>query len=492
MVETGHDSNFRLSLPDIRQKTRSTFARFAAIALVGTSLLLSRSTEDVSASPHSLPDGIEDPYYEPSSKYDSETPDKTDDAVKVSHVMVCFEDDAHTLIDKNVDAITHTVDVNDVQFHSDPLVNIPCASALVTEEGYAALQINPDVTSVSYDVELELAGEQFKRETLSGDLADYVGATYAESHGFTGEGQRIAVIDTGSNYDSPYNSYRESLDPISGCVGTTYPQLNLYSGCPGGEPRVIGLHAGNVYSRFLVSAGHGDAVAQVAHGVARDAQIVPISLTTVQRQEDGEQLSFYGSDIVRAIDVAIDLDVDSIVVSLAVEGEAPPNCHNFLPSFNLAQQEAHEKGIPMFISTGNSGVVSWPACIRQPGLYPMTTVDFMGQIPLFGGYKDDRVLAARGEDARIVSLFGTTHLSSGTSFAPPVAASLYSIWVAENSSYTDQETMNLMRRFAGIATAQNGDIVPNLNIENVLRQPGIAHSLGIYFSALFPYLSKQN
>jgi hypothetical protein len=122
----------------------------------------------------------------------------------------------------------------------------------------------------------------------------------------------------------------------------------------------------------------------------------------------------------------------------------------------------------------------------------MTTVDYMGQIPLFGGYKDDRVLAARGEDARIVNLFGTTHLSSGTSFAPPVAASLYSIWKAENSSYNDHETMSLMRRFAGIATAQNGDIVPNLNIENVLRQPGIAHSLGIYFSALFPYLSKHN
>lgn len=497
MVEAGPDIYSRLSLPDIRQKTRSTFARFAAIALVGTSLLLSQDTKSVSASPTTLPNDTAHSHYELSEQDVHENDDETGYPDKLSRVMVCFEDDSSILDDKRLATITDASGLNDVEFYVDPLVKIPCAQALVTEDGYEDLQGNLDVASVSYDVELDLAEEDFRREVLSGDLADYVGAKYAESHGLTGEGQRIAVIDTGSNYESPYDSYREALDPISGCVGTTYTQDNLYSGCMNGESRLIGTHAGKVYSRYLLSSGHGDAVAQVAHGVSGDADIVPIALNTIRRQADSEEMTFFGSDIITAIDVALELEVDSIVLSLAVSGETPSNCHNLLPAFNVAQQKAHEVGIPIFVSTGNSGVVSWPACIHQPGMYPVTTVTYMDQIPYFAGYKDDRVLAARGEDARIVTLFGTTQLSSGTSFASPSAAGLYSIWQSahskegQHSTYSHSETMNLFRRYAGVATAQNGDTVPNLNIENVLRQPHIARSLGMYFSAIFPFLSRQ-
>lgn len=501
MIEGGSDIYSRLSLPDIRQISRSAFARIAAIALIGSSALLSRHIRTASASPIDFPTDSSHSYYETASKHDITRDDHHVDENTYTRVMVCFESDSPNLahdraayIDDvkgqstSIDDSQHHTDV-DVQFVSDTFVHVPCAEAVVTDRGYTLLENNQSTTALSGDVEMDVADND--RVQLSGDLAHYVGSTYAESHGITGKGQRVGVIGTGGNFDTTYASYRQALEARSGCVGTTYVQDNLFSGCPGGESRVIADYAGKVYSRDLISAGHEDTVGQMVHAVAPDAHIVHLALNTIKREPDGEQLVLFGSDVVRAIDEAIELDVDSVVISLAVAGAAPDNCSNFYTPFNEAQARANKAGIPLFISTGNSSVVSWPACVRQPGVYPITTVRYTGEIPSFAGYQDDRVLAARGEDALVVNLYGSTQLTSGTSFAAPVAAGLYTLWQSTDLSYSPVETMNLLKRYSGVARAQNGDIVPNLNFENLLRQPQIARRLGIYFTALLPHLMLQ-
>jgi len=495
MVEAGPETFPRLSQPDVLQKARSIFARSVAIALIGTSAFFSKNARIVAASPIDFPTDGASTYYE---SYNSSN-DSTSETY--TRVMVCFDAEStdleHERSEFIADVSNHLQSDEDssqqimqnVQFETDPLLHIPCTTAVVTEQGYTLLEKNPATTSLAHDIEIDTANND--RTQLTGDLAHYVGSTYAESHGITGKGQRVGVIGTGAHYQSPYESYRQALETRSGCVGTTYVQDNLFSGCPGGETRVIADYAGRIYSRDLVNAGHEDGVGQLVHAVAPDAHIVPLALHTIKREPDGEQLVLFGSDVVRAIDEAIELNVDSVVISLAVSGAAPENCSDFYKPFNDAQVRAYAADIPLFISTGNSSVVSWPACVRQPGVYPITTVDYKGTIPYFAGYQDNRVLAARGEDSLIVNLYGNTQLTSGTSYASPVAAGVYSLWKSTNLSYSSQETMKLMRQYAGIATAQNGDIVPNLTIENILKQPQIARRLGFYFSVLLPHLVQN-
>lgn len=501
MVEAGPEIFSRLPQPDVLQRARSIFARSAAIALIGTSAFFSKNARIVAASPIDFSTDTRATYYEPHEMDHGTQLDSHVSPDTYSRVMVCFDAetsdiekersefvaDMNSHLQYDEDSSQQTM--QDVNFDTDPLLHIPCTTAVVTEQGYSLLESNPATTSLAHDIEIDVADSD--RTELSGDLAHYVGSTYAEGHGITGKGQRVGVIGTGVYYQSPYNSYRQALEIRSGCVGTNYVQDSLFSGCPGGVDRVIGDYAGKIFSRDLVSAGHEDGVSQLVHAVAPDAHIVPFALNTIKRQPDGDQLVLFGSDVVRAIDEAIELDVDSVVISLAVSGPAPDNCSNYYPPFNEAQARANAVDMPLFISTGNSSVVSWPACVRQPGVYPITTVDYTSTIPYFAGYQDSRVLAARGEDALIINLYGNKQLTSGTSYAAPVAAALYSLWKSTNLSYSSQETMNLMRRYAGIARAQNGDNVPNLNVENVLRQPHIARRLGFYFTALLPHLVQQ-
>jgi hypothetical protein len=318
---------------------------------------------------------------------------------------------------------------------------------------------------------------------------EHTGAASAHHRDVKGEGQRIVISDTGGNFESSDDSYRESLAVEGACIGVNYPPHNLESLCEDGADLVVGSYAGKAVSAHFIGADHGDTEGQIAHYIAPRAEIVHIALGTVRKSPDGDQLAFYASEMVRAIDVALALNADSIVQSLVTAEASAESCTDYYPAYNVAVEAARQRDIAVFVSTGNNGEeVNWPGCADIDGMYPITTVTFDGRISTFAGYRNPRVLAAMGEGVLIQGLNGAKRSSSGTSYASPSAAALYALLHSAAPSISSEDAMDLFRQHAGDATSVNGDRVPDMRIDRLLSRPEIGKMLGVYFPIYLPLL----
>lgn len=490
MVEAQPDNRSRLPLADVPSKSRIALTRLAAIALIGSSAFLGPRTSSARTADLSVPTSpLTETHYKPSTLHED-----------TRRVIACFEADGADIVqarEKFIESIDGALqdktfadaDVTDLQadirYDTGPLKHIPCLTAEVTDDGYDAIENVEGLVTVSEDVELQPSHHETR--DLAGALLMHTGADFAHHHDIDGEGQRIVIADTGTNFQTSLDSYRSALDIYSGCVGVNYPAGDFYSVCPGGQDSVIADYAAAVYSDSLVNADHGHTEGQLANAVAHGARIVHVAMNTVHRG-DGEQLVFFASEVVRAIDMGLTLNADSIGVSMATTDARDGNCTTFFESFNVAVRSAHAVDVPVFVSVGNNNEVDWPACVEEPGVYPITTVDYQGDIPYYAGYDDPRVLAALGEGVPVESLNGTLRVSGGTSYGPPVAAGLLALMQDADPTLSTDQALALFREHANDARASDGTRVPDMNIANILRQPGIGTRLGIYFRALLPYL----
>ena len=178
--------------------------------------------------------------------------------------------------------------------------------------------------------------EEEKAELFLDQSAPYIGAEYPKEAGFSGEGIKIAVIDTGVDYN--------------------HPDLLGF----GQEGKVIGGYdfVDNDQSP-LDTNGHGTEVAGI---IAADGQlqgVAPKSKILAYRvSEDGESVS---SDlIIKAIEQAIIDEANVINISLGV------NLTN--KKIDKAVNEAVDNGIVVVAAAGNHGPDS--ASIGSPGINP--------------------------------------------------------------------------------------------------------------------------
>lgn len=484
-------------MPDVRRTSRFVFARLAAIAVMGSTLLSSHAAPTFAKD--SLKSDHTTAYFEPQT---------FSEEVKTERVIACFDGDSPDIgtrrqkfVDQvqdqladlalaqkgNSDLSDGSSEKIDVVFDSRPLDYIPCLTAEVTTMGRQAVENAPDVTSVREDIQVHIMHHEMT--AIGGALLSHTGADKAHHKGIEGKGQRIAITDTGGNFDSPDDSYRESLAVETACIGVNYPPHNLESLCEDGADTVIGEYAGKVVPAHFIGADHGDTEGQVAHYIAPQAEIVHIALATVLRSPGGDQLAFYASEMVRAIDIALALNADSIVQSLVTAEASAGACTDYYPAYNVAVAAAHLRDVPVFVSTGNNGEeVNWPGCADIDGMYPITTVRFDGTIPSFAGYRNPRVLSAMGEGVLIQGLNGAKRTTSGTSYASPSAAALYGLFHSVVPEMTSDDAMELFRRTAGDATSVTGDRVPDMRIDQLLSRSPIGQLLGTYFPIYLPEL----
>ncbi len=151
----------------------------------------------------------------------------------------------------------------------------------------------------------------------------YVGVNYPRDLGFTGEGIKIAIIDTGIDY--------------------THPDLLGF----GQDGKVIGgYNFVEVGQRPIDSNGHGTEVAGI---VAADGKLVGLApkakLLAYKVSEDGESVA--SDKIINAIRQAVEDDADIINISLGV------NRTN--PKLDEAVSDAVKKGIVVITAAGNDG-----------------------------------------------------------------------------------------------------------------------------------------
>lgn len=258
-----------------------------------------------------------------------------------------------------------------------------------------------------------------------------IGAGTVHAGGNTGAGRKIAVLDTGYDYNHPEltSSYLGGYDFVN---NDTDPM----------DDNGHGSHVGGIIT--------ADGINSAAKGTASDAAILVGKVLAANG-------SGYFSDVVAAIYWAVDgpdgiastsddFNVDAINLSL---GTGRPYvyrgfCDGVLPSMTSAIQYARSRGVTVVVAAGNEGRrgVSIPGCIS----YSLTVgaVDQSDKLAYFSGQGSAVDISAPG-----VSIFSTipggSYASwSGTSMATPVVAAVVALIKYAHPGNTVGATENVL------------------------------------------------
>lgn len=329
-------------------------------------------------------------------------------------------------------------------------------SAKVKPEELKLLRNLPGVKRVVVETKYEPCTADYEiAEPNMGTSSPMIGANTAWGAGYTGAGQRIAIIDTGldtdhQSVDAGAFSYalQENGEDIASLdlldeqeLEQILPQLNIYKGYTNANDDVVGgnsLTASQLYISAKVpfgynyidrdldvthdndtQGGHGSHVAGIAaanryipegngfvaaadsvrsNGVAPDAQLLVMKVF-------GKAGGAYDSDYMTAIEDAILLGADSINLSLGAPYAGFVTADEWQSIFdNLQNVDA-----VVTISAGNSGV--WPEETAQGYLYSADVNLQTGGSP--GTYANSLCVASVDNDG----LTGPGFSVGGQSFA---------------------------------------------------------------------------
>jgi subtilisin family serine protease len=270
----------------------------------------------------------------------------------------------------------------------------------------------------------------------------------------TGDGTRIAYIDTGVDADHP--ALRSSLDSGIDLVGSGSISefdgisLDLASWVRGNEKFLIDTRLSFLLKQsmaallddgsgqttppgFPPSFGHGTLVAGVLHAVAPNARIVPIRAfdaygnTTIFKLAEG-------------IYRASDLGVDVLNMSFSTREVSQ--------TLQQAVVYAQGKGVALVASVGNE---SQNAAGIYPASYPLVSAvaatDFNDQLASCSNYGSVVAVSAPGAFVVSTAPGGRYAMAWGTSFSAPIvsgaialAASLNQRWVGSHNSAAVENT----------------------------------------------------
>ena len=204
--------------------------------------------------------------------------------------------------------------------------------------------------------------------------------------GATGEGIRVAVVDSGIEADHPL---------LEGCVDTE-AGVALSLGPDGEVVEEPGPHD----DLF----GHGTACAGVIHSIAPGARITSVRVL-------GERLSGKGQVFLRGLAWAMERGYDVINLSLGT-----PNRDWALPFYEVCDQ-AYFRGSLVVTAANNHPVVSFPSLFGA-----VTSVACnLATDPMEFHFNPDppTEFLARGIDVELAWRGGTTIRATGNSFAAP-------------------------------------------------------------------------
>jgi len=260
-------------------------------------------------------------------------------------------------------------------------------------------------------------------------------ANLVHASGNTGAGRKIAVLDTGYNYNHP----------------------ELASSYLGGKDFV------NDDADPLDDEGHGSHVAGIitADGIDPNAKGVAPAAGVLSGKVLDSAGSGYFSDTVEAIYWVVDgadgvpasgdeAGVDAISLSL---GSSAPylyktTCDTVYPEMTAAINYARSKGILVVVAAGNSGNagVSLPGCIS--GSTTVGAVDDLDRIASFSGRGSAVDVTAPGVTVWS-SVLGSSYASySGTSMATPATSGVVALVKAAHPAFSVTQTENALTKTA--------------------------------------------
>ncbi|WP_319568289.1 S8 family peptidase [Cohaesibacter marisflavi] len=200
----------------------------------------------------------------------------------------------------------------------------------------------------------------------------------------SGEGVRLAVIDSGIRSDHP---------ALTGAVSSRFTAFE-----PTGEAQLVPEHGTAVASIIAAQSG--------MRGMARNVSLLSAQVFQANAQGNMVADSF---DIVRGIDWAVQQGADILNLSFAGGRD---------DLLEMALLKASEKGVVLVAAAGNEGAdapVAFPAAYAP--VIAVTATDEEDALYVFANQGDDVELAAPGVDILVAVGTNGFALQSGTSMA---------------------------------------------------------------------------
>lgn len=274
---------------------------------------------------------------------------------------------------------------------------VPAVSATLSEEAIKKLRARPEVAYVEDDVVLYAFGQ-----TLAWGV-DRIDADLAWPAGNTGQGVKVAILDTG-------------IDP-------THPDLGVAGGV-----NFAGANDGSTNPAYWRDGhGHGTHCAGIVAarnnsigvvGVAPEATLYAVKVLS-------DSGTGYTSDIIQGLAWCVANGIKVASMSLGGGGTT---------SLQAACDNAYAKGVVVVAAAGNSaGPVSYPAAYSS--VVAVSATDSRDQLASFSNYGAQIAVAAPGVSIYSTYKGGTYAYMSGTSMAcPHVAGVAALIWASGAAS----------------------------------------------------------
>ncbi len=361
--------------------------------------------------------------------------------------------------------------------------HVPYLSTTANPESLNILQSSPMVTEITRDIAFPLLLNQ--SNNIIG--ADKVWSKSFDGVGYTGKGQQIAILDTGVDKN---HSFLSGKIISEACYSSTVPSDGSTSLCPGGVLESTQTDSGLPCPSSIAGCDHGTHVAGIAaggsfmlgneyHGVARDAEIIPIQVFSQFNNPlscffQAPCVLSYTSDQMKALERVLDLSQDpemnisSINMSLG-GGQFNSVCDD-QPLKPLIDQ-LRSVGVVTVIASGNNGFsdsISAPACISSAISVGSTTKS--DSVSSFSNSANILDLLAPGSNIISSILNNQFATKSGTSMATPHVAGAWALIKEKVPDATVQDSLDILKSTGTqITDPRNGITFTRIQLDEAVK-----------------------
>jgi len=362
----------------------------------------------------------------------------------------------------------------------------PMFAAIVDAATLRALAEDPEVVRIHPNI---------PEPPLLTNSLPLIGMPAAYAAGGTGQGQVVAVLDSGARVTHEHLVARL----VSGaCYGSNVPSQFATSLCPGGATAVTTLASSDDCTNpDWFGCGHGTHVASTAagfvsnpganvppHGVARDARLVSINVFSLFSSASNlcpggftHCILSYPSDQILGLERVFTLRNS---YSIAAVNMSLGGGQHFSPCTNDSRrpimQTLTNAGIAVIVAAGNDGFntsLGAPACIPEAIAIGNTT-NADGRSPS-SNWGDQVVLTAPGTSIRAAYINGNSNTSyaslTGTSMAAPhVAGAFAAIRTVHPAATVAQIVQALIATGTPVTAA--GTTIPRINVDAAIALLG--------------------
>ena len=358
---------------------------------------------------------------------------------------------------------------------------MPYVAMEVDEAGLEALASDRQVVSIEEDVAV--------KPSLAGSTAR-IGAPEAWRQGYTGEGQTIAIVDTGVDANHPVLAGKVVSEA---CYSGSGDGASL---CPQGAAKSILPGSGMPCPANLSDCFHGTAMAGVAagygedfSGVAPDARIIAIQVFSQCGEDCIESTdSDWLAGLERVVELSASFRIAAVNMSFGAPVGDPETCDADFPAVKAAVDNLRQIGIAPVAASGNAGSrtkIDFPACIS--GVVSVGSAELAGdgtsreQVSSFSNSSPQLDLLAPGRGIRTAVPGGEFAHFNGTSLATPHVSGAWALLKSKAPNAAPPELLSVLSRTGIPVTDSRNDLVkPRIQVDAALDAvlPELSYSSG--------------